>query len=135
MAADELPTRAELTITDVLHATRLVPGELITIIAFGVGLLIGTKIAGKPLSNKVAACIGTLAVLVFLAYTGGQTLGTHTENCDPYGCDEVVDFVPTNTQRERTGLDEFFGIAPPALLGLALGAWPQIIGRSPKPTN
>jgi hypothetical protein len=77
--------------------------------------------SSRPLSYKLRIYTAVLVVATFLAVGSAETLGTHAENCDPFGCARMTDFIPTANARLATGWRTFFTIIGPALVGAFLG--------------
>jgi hypothetical protein len=65
----------------------------------------------------------TILFCAFLAFIAYGTMGTHMENADPLfgGGDEIIDFVPTDTERLEYAWRAFFVLVIPALCGVYQG--------------
>jgi hypothetical protein len=87
----------------------------IVIGAFYVGRHMGTKY--KPNWVNYFAVLGGIAFFSLIAWS---FYGTHTEDADPlYGGGEIViDFNPTDKERNEYGLTLFFSLSIPALYGV-----------------
>jgi hypothetical protein len=87
----------------------------IVICAFWFGRNMGNKY--KPKWINYLAILGVIAIVSLICWS---SYGTHTENADPLygGGDTVVDFEPTDNERNEHGLTLFISLSIPALYGI-----------------
>lgn len=64
-----------------------------------------------------------IIVVTFISFGAWSRYGTHIEDADPKygGGDVVVDFEPTDKERNEHGLTVFFTMLVPALMGVYAG--------------
>jgi hypothetical protein len=88
---------------------------LIVIVAYLAGHWVGLRDKAKWY-NYVAV----LGVVALISLGLWATYGTHTEDADPLfgGGETVVDFEPSDKQRNEHGLTMFFVLSIPALYGV-----------------
>lgn len=96
----------------------------------GAGLVvIGAYYFGRYLSEnnrpKWRNYLYVLVVVGFLSLAMCGSYGTHREDADPIygGGEKVVDFNPTDKQRNEYGLKIFLSLVIPALYGVYKGKW------------
>jgi hypothetical protein len=101
-------------------------------LVFGVFWL-SKYLTAKSKSKLLRLYLSTVAIVGFLAWLSGDSLGTHTENADPVfgGGDEVTDFEATDSQRIKHGVSTFIIVLTPALIGV----WHGLKDRNTKPSS
>jgi len=102
--------------SNVLYGVLEYLGKAVIVIgAFWVGRYVGTKY--KPKWVNYFTVLGAIA---FISLISWSTYGTHKEDADPIrgGGETVVDFEPTDKERNEHGLTIFFVLSIPALYGV-----------------
>lgn len=103
---------------------RTLGSGILVIIFYGFGKHMANTYSPKWKNYLlVTAAIGFLSLAMWSGY------GTHVEDADPLrgGGDIVVDFEPTNDEKNEYGLGMFFKLVIPALIGV-YKAKPYILG-------